>query len=153
MNTFNQPYPNQFQQGMNFQQPYGVPAQGFGINPANVFQQIQVTDPMTPEEKALLSNKSDKGLNLVLSDEEIAKAKCPHKNQNGMLTAPTSVPNVVKCTQCHEEIDITGYVKYNSKFYDLNVIDDFVEFTNQLTADCGLETDLFYEQKKQVEHV
>lgn len=109
MNTFNQMYPNQFQQGMNFQQPYGAPAQGFGINPANVFQQIQVTDPMTPEDKALLSNKSDKGLNLVLSDEEIAKAKCPHKNQNGMLTAPTSVPNVVKCTQCHEEIDITAY--------------------------------------------
>ena len=52
-----------------------------------------------------------------------------------------------------EEIDISGYVKYNSKFYDLNVIDDFVEFTNQLTADCGLETDLFYEKKKQVEHV
>lgn len=48
-----------------------------------------------------------------------------------------------------EDVDIIGGVFLHDKYYDLNILDDFVAFTNQLSIDCGLESDLFYEQKKQ----
>jgi len=47
-----------------------------------------------------------------------------------------------------EEVDIRGYIKYENDYYDLNYINDFVAFIDRLAIDCGLESDLFYEEKE-----
>ena len=105
-------YNQQFMQQPQFGAPvYGQFAQPFGapvgpVVPAqNMFRDVTVTDPMTAEDlKALKPEKRE--FNMNLTGEEMARAKCPHKNKTQILLEKVA-GNVVRCKQCGTEFDLT----------------------------------------------
>lgn len=50
-----------------------------------------------------------------------------------------------------EEVDIKGKVKLKKKNYNLSNMNEFAKFIDDLAMECGLESDLYYTQKKEIE--
>lgn len=117
-----QPF-NQF--GGGFAQPqYGQP---FGAMPQQtMFKDIKVTNPMTKEDLELLKPLKDE-FSMHIDPKDTAKAKCPHKDSNGLLVKPVT-GNIVECTQCHEQFDITIRTKEEVEA----AVENVISFLNQM---------------------
>ena len=49
-----------------------------------------------------------------------------------------------------EDIDISGYMKYDDNYYNLSDINEFVAFLDILVKQCGLESNLYYTPKTEL---
>lgn len=108
-------YQQQFAQQPQFQtQPgYGFAAPQFGqpygasVMPAQtMFKEVNVTNPMTKEDLELLKPVKNE-FNMNIDPVDVARAKCPHKNSVKLLINPIGGGNMVKCSQCGAEFDLT----------------------------------------------
>lgn len=103
-NTYPQ-YPNQQPMyGYNYQQQPGM--YGYTMQPQ---QPIQLTNPLTKAQLELLKQKGDK-LTLTLSELDIAKAICTHKDGNkiSLVRLDPTNPDRVTCRVCGETFDLTN---------------------------------------------
>jgi len=50
-----------------------------------------------------------------------------------------------------EDIDISGYMKYDDNYYNLSDINEFVAFLDILVQQCGLESNLYYTPKTELD--
>lgn len=90
------------------QQPYGygvVPGgyQTFygGVNPMNRYQRRSDVPNLLTEEDLKILNPGGEKFTLSLSDLEVAKARCLHRNKNGaLLQKQPGSANTYKCAQC-----------------------------------------------------
>lgn len=99
----------QFQgQPMGFAAPqFGQPMYGASVMPAQtMFKEVQVTNPMTKEDLELLKPVKNE-FNMNIDPVDVARAKCPHKNSTKLLINPIGGGNMVKCSQCGAEFDLT----------------------------------------------
>lgn len=104
----------QFVQQPFQQQPYGFaapqfgqPMYGAGVMPAqSMFKEVAVTNPMTKEDLELLKPVKNE-FNMNIDPVDVARAKCPHKNATKLLINPIGGGNMVKCSQCGAEFDMT----------------------------------------------
>lgn len=108
-------YQQQFVQQPFQQQPYGFAAPQFGqpmmygagVMPAqSMFKEVAVTNPMTKEDLELLKPVKNE-FNMNIDPVDVARAKCPHKNATKLLINPIGGGNMVKCSQCDAEFDMT----------------------------------------------
>lgn len=108
-------YQQQFVQQPFQQQPYGFTAPQFGqpmmygagVMPAqSMFKEVAVTNPMTKEDLELLKPVKNE-FNMNIDPVDVARAKCPHKNATKLLINPIGGGNMVKCSQCGAEFDMT----------------------------------------------
>ena len=87
---------------LQFGQPYGA-----SVMPAQtMFKEVQVTNPMTKEDLELLKPVKNE-FNMNIDPIDVARAKCPHKNSVKLLINPIGGGNMVKCSQCGAEFDLT----------------------------------------------
>ena len=88
------------------QYPYmgyqGQPYFGYVAQPQ---QPITFNNPLTKEDEQLLKNKSN-ALQFVISDLEMAKSICTHKD-NGRVTIVPAGDDKVTCTKCGETFTLT----------------------------------------------
>lgn len=85
-----------------FGQPYGA-----SVMPAQtMFKEVNVTNPMTKEDLELLKPVKNE-FNMNIDPVDVARAKCPHKNATKLLINPIGGGNMVKCSQCGAEFDLT----------------------------------------------
>lgn len=98
----------QFQQPqMGFAPQFGQPMYGASVMPAQtMFKEVQVTNPMTKEDLELLKPVKNE-FNMNIDPVDVARAKCPHKNATKLLINPIGGGNMVKCSQCGAEFDLT----------------------------------------------
>ena len=98
----------QFQQPqMGFAPQFGQPMYGASVMPAQtMFKEVQVTNPMTKEDLELLKPVKNE-FNMNIDPIDVARAKCPHKNATKLLINPIGGGNMVKCSQCGAEFDLT----------------------------------------------
>ena len=98
----------QFQQPqMGFAPQFGQPMYGASVMPAQtMFKEVQVTNPMTKEDLELLKPVKNE-FNMNIDPVDVARAKCPHKNATKLLINPIGSGNMVKCTQCGAEFNLT----------------------------------------------
>lgn len=98
----------QFQQPqMGFAPQFGQPMYGASVMPAQtMFKEVQVTNPMTKEDLELLKPVKNE-FNINIDPIDVARAKCPHKNATKLLINPIGGGNMVKCSQCGAEFDLT----------------------------------------------
>lgn len=98
----------QFQQPqMGFAPQFGQPMYGASVMPAQtMFKEVQVTNPMTKEDLELLKPVKNE-FNMNIDPVDVARAKCPHKNSTKLLINPIGGGNMVKCSQCGAEFDLT----------------------------------------------
>lgn len=98
----------QFQQPqMGFAPQFGQPMYGASVMPAQtMFKEVQVTNPMTKEDLELLKPVKNE-FNMNIDPVDVARAKCPHKNATKLLINPIGGRNMVKCSQCGAEFDLT----------------------------------------------
>jgi hypothetical protein len=98
----------QFQQPqMGFAPQFGQPMYGVSVMPAQtMFKEVQVTNPMTKEDLELLKPVKNE-FNMNIDPVDVARAKCPHKNATKLLINPIGGGNMVKCSQCGAEFDLT----------------------------------------------
>ena len=98
----------QFQQPqMGFAPQFGQPMYGASVMPAQtMFKEVQVTNPMTKEDLELLKPVKN-AFNMNIDPVDVARAKCPHKNATKLLINPIGGGNMVKCSQCGAEFDLT----------------------------------------------
>ena len=98
----------QFQQPqMGFAPQFGQPMYGASVMPAQtMFKEVQVTNPMTKEDLELLKPVKNE-FNMNIDPVDVARAKCPHKNATKLLINPIGGGNMVKCSQCGAEFDMT----------------------------------------------
>lgn len=134
-NGFQQPQQNYGYAQPTFGQPY---AYGNVMPNQTMFKDITVTNPMTKEDLALLKQNPNKKFDMNIKPEDIAKAKCPHKNANSFLVHSVG-ENMFECTQCRqrftakirpkEEIEaaVETMVNYleQMKLYAINFDEDF----------------------------
>ena len=104
MSTANVQYPGQPMYGYNYQQQPGQ--YGYTMQPQ---QPIQLTNPLTKAQLELLKQKGDK-LTLTLSELDIAKAICTHKDGNkiALVRLDPANPDRVTCRICGETFDLTN---------------------------------------------
>lgn len=100
--------PFQAQPGYGFAAPqFGQPMYGAGVMPAqSMFKEVAVTNPMTKEDLELLKPVKNE-FNMNIDPVDVARAKCPHKNATKLLINPIGGGNMVKCSQCGAEFDMT----------------------------------------------
>lgn len=93
---------------MGFVAPqFGQPMYGASVMPAQtMFKEVQVTNPMTKEDLELLKPVKNE-FNMNIDPVDVARAKCPHKNSTKLLINPIGGGNMVKCSQCGAEFDMT----------------------------------------------
>ena len=98
----------QGQPQMGFAAPqFGQPMYGASVMPAQtMFKEVQVTNPMTKEDLELLKPVKNE-FNMNIDPVDVARAKCPHKNATKLLINPIGGGNMVKCSQCGAEFDLT----------------------------------------------
>lgn len=98
----------QGQPQMGFAAPqFGQPMYGASVMPAQtMFKEVQVTNPMTKEDLELLKPVKNE-FNMNIDPVDVARAKCPHKNTTKLLINPIGGGNMVKCSQCGAEFDLT----------------------------------------------
>lgn len=98
----------QFQQPqMGFAPQFGQPMYCASVMPAQtMFKEVQVTNPMTKEDLELLKPVKNE-FNMNIDPVDVARAKCPHKNATKLLINPIGGGNMVKCSQCGAEFDLT----------------------------------------------
>ena len=129
-------YQQQFAQQPQFQpQPgYGFAAPQFGqpmygaVMPAqSMFKEVQVTNPMTKEDLELLKPVKNE-FNMNIDPVDVARAKCPHKNATKLLINPIGGGNMVKCSQCGAEFDMTIHSKEDIEAS----VDNLVNFLEQM---------------------
>lgn len=127
-------YQQQFAQ-QQFQQPQmGFAAPQFGqpygasVMPAQtMFKEVQVTNPMTKEDLELLKPVKNE-FNMNIDPIDVARAKCPHKNATKLLINPIGGGNMVKCSQCGAEFDMTIHSKEDIEAS----VDNLVNFLEQM---------------------
>lgn len=105
----------------NFQQPQ-MPGYGYATQPVKV---PKPTNPLTPEELALLKQKAP-GFTLTVTPVEAAQAVCTHRNENGD-TLTTNSDGTCTCTLC------------GTTFRPVQATPEKVEQAFQVVVDC-LET-------------
>lgn len=97
----------QFQPQMGFAAPQFGQPYGASVMPAQtMFKEVQVTNPMTKEDLELLKPVKNE-FNMNIDPVDVARAKCPHKNSVKLLINPIGGGNMVKCSQCGAEFDLT----------------------------------------------
>lgn len=97
----------QFQPQMGFAAPQFGQPYGASVMPAQtMFKEVQVTNPMTKEDLELLKPVKNE-FNMNIDPIDVARAKCPHKNSVKLLINPIGGGNMVKCSQCGAEFDLT----------------------------------------------
>lgn len=95
------------QMGMGFAAPQFGQPYGASVMPAQtMFKEVQVTNPMTKEDLELLKPVKNE-FNMNIDPVDVARAKCPHKNSVKLLINPIGGGNMVKCSQCGAEFDLT----------------------------------------------
>ena len=97
----------QFQPQMGFAAPQFGQPYGASVMPAQtMFKEVNVTNPMTKEDLELLKPVKNE-FNMNIDPVDVARAKCPHKNSVKLLINPIGGGNMVKCSQCGAEFDLT----------------------------------------------
>lgn len=97
----------QFQPQMGFAAPQFGQPYGASVMPAQtMFKEVNVTNPMTKEDLELLKPVKNE-FNMNIDPIDVARAKCPHKNSVKLLINPIGGGNMVKCSQCGAEFDLT----------------------------------------------
>lgn len=95
------------QMGMGFAAPQFGQPYGASVMPAQtMFKEVNVTNPMTKEDLELLKPVKNE-FNMNIDPVDVARAKCPHKNSVKLLINPIGGGNMVKCSQCGAEFDLT----------------------------------------------
>lgn len=117
----------QFQQPqMGFAPQFGQPMYGASVMPAQtMFKEVQVTNPMTKEDLELLKPVKNE-FNMNIDPVDVARAKCPHKNATKLLINPIGGGNMVKCSQCGAEFDLTIHSKEDIEAFVNNLV-NFLE--------------------------
>lgn len=117
----------QFQQPqMGFAPQFGQPMYGASVMPAQtMFKEVQVTNPMTKEDLELLKPVKNE-FNMNIDPVDVARAKCPHKNATKLLINPIGGGNMVKCSQCGAEFDLTIRSKEDIEAFVNNLV-NFLE--------------------------
>lgn len=118
------------QPGYGFAAPqFGQPMYGgAGVMPAqSMFKEVAVTNPMTKEDLELLKPVKNE-FNMNIDPVDVARAKCPHKNATKLLINPIGGGNMVKCSQCGAEFDMTIHSKEDIEAS----VDNLVNFLEQM---------------------
>lgn len=93
--------------GYGFAAPqFGAPVYGNVMPAQSMFRDVKVTNPMTKEDLELLKPQKNE-FNMNIDPVDVARAKCPHKNNVKLLINPIGGGNIVKCSQCGAEFDMT----------------------------------------------
>lgn len=115
------------QPGFGFAAPqFGQPMYGNVMPQQTMFKDVTVTNPMTKEDLELLKPVKNE-FNMNIDPVDVARAKCPHKNSTQVLIKPVA-GNIVKCTQCGAEFDIT----IRSKEEIESSVNNIVNFLEQM---------------------
>lgn len=96
----------------------------YGLSPAimNQLRTIKQTIPFDDKDRELLASlRKKEGLNLNVSDLDVAKAKCPHRDKDNFTIKEIDGSSMVKCDICGEKFDVS-FLKAEQIYDAINVL-------------------------------
>ena len=126
-------YENNAMYNNNFYGAYGMPG---GMMYNQNFQRPQMTQPLTPEEMAILADKGG-AFSTKVTQEDMLKAYCTHK-KNGTIVAIQNPDGSFTCPICGETFDYNSLEKADIEADVKKVIDD-IQSIKLTYLDIGTE--------------